>query len=92
MHKKINPKNLISLNINFSFSEVTEGALQIWRALPERIRQDPSLATFRQENERLHGGKCANTRKKEQKTQSQSKQPTNIALQCVYLEIKYISS
>ncbi|XP_037957755.1 P protein isoform X2 [Teleopsis dalmanni] len=36
--------------------EVTEGALQVWRALPERIRQDPSLASFRQEHERLHGG------------------------------------
>ncbi|KAM7353321.1 OCA2 melanosomal transmembrane protein hoepel1 isoform 2-T2 [Cochliomyia hominivorax] len=36
-------------------SEVTEGALQVWRALPERIRQDPSLASFRQEHERLHG-------------------------------------
>ncbi|XP_073825209.1 OCA2 melanosomal transmembrane protein hoepel1 isoform X3 [Musca autumnalis] len=35
--------------------EVTEGALQVWRALPERIRQDPSLASFRQEHERLHG-------------------------------------
>lgn len=37
-------------------SEVTEGALQVWRALPEKIRQDPSLASFRQEHERLHGG------------------------------------
>ncbi|KAH8297980.1 hypothetical protein KR018_003453 [Drosophila ironensis] len=36
-------------------SEVTEGALQVWRTLPERIRQDPSLASFRQEHERLHG-------------------------------------
>ncbi|KAH8374295.1 hypothetical protein KR200_005773 [Drosophila serrata] len=38
-----------------SKSEVTEGALQVWRTLPERIRQDPSLASFRQEHERLHG-------------------------------------
>ena len=38
-----------------SLSEVTEGALQIWRNLPEKIRQDPSLASFRQENERIHG-------------------------------------
>ncbi|XP_055682905.1 P protein isoform X2 [Lutzomyia longipalpis] len=37
-------------------NEVTEGALQVWRALPEKIRQDPSLASFRQEHERLHGG------------------------------------
>ncbi|XP_037927859.1 P protein-like [Teleopsis dalmanni] len=36
--------------------EVTEGALEIWRTLPERIRQDSSLALFRQEHERLHGG------------------------------------
>ncbi|ALC40049.1 hoe1 [Drosophila busckii] len=35
--------------------EVTEGALQVWRTLPERIRQDPSLASFQQEHERLHG-------------------------------------
>nr|XP_036213918.1 P protein isoform X1 [Bactrocera oleae] len=38
-----------------SDNEVTEGALQVWRALPERIRQDPSLASFRVEHERLHG-------------------------------------
>ncbi|KAG4073033.1 hypothetical protein HA402_009452 [Bradysia odoriphaga] len=36
-------------------SEVTEGALEVWRGLPEIIRQDPSLASFRQEHERLHG-------------------------------------
>ncbi|XP_026470190.1 P protein-like, partial [Ctenocephalides felis] len=33
--------------------EVTAGALEIWRTLPEKIRQDPSLASFRQEHERL---------------------------------------
>lgn len=39
-----------------SLSEVTEGSLQVWRALPEKIRQDPSLASFRQEHDRrLHG-------------------------------------
>lgn len=38
-----------------SLSEVTEGALQVWRALPETIRQDPSLASFRQEHERQIG-------------------------------------
>jgi Na+/H+ antiporter NhaD/arsenite permease-like protein len=36
-------------------NEVTEGSLQIWRTLPEKIRQDPSLASFRQEHERIHG-------------------------------------
>lgn len=47
-----------SIVSNYSFvslSEVTEGSLQVWRTLPEKIRQDPSLATFRQEHERLHG-------------------------------------
>lgn len=38
-----------------SLSEVTEGALEVWRGLPEIIRHDPSLASFRQEHERLHG-------------------------------------
>uniref|UniRef100_A0A1A9WKM9 Citrate transporter-like domain-containing protein n=1 Tax=Glossina brevipalpis TaxID=37001 RepID=A0A1A9WKM9_9MUSC len=49
----ITPAN--TLEFNFIGDEVTEGALQVWRALPERIRQDPSLASFRQEHERLHG-------------------------------------
>jgi hypothetical protein len=34
---------------------VTEGSIQVWKTLPEKIRQDPSLASFRQEHERLHG-------------------------------------
>lgn len=38
-------------------TEVTEGSLQVWRTLPEKIRQDPSLASFRQEHERLQGEK-----------------------------------
>ncbi|XP_055643954.1 P protein isoform X2 [Toxorhynchites rutilus septentrionalis] len=36
-------------------NQVTEASLEIWRALPAAIRQDPSLASFRQEHERLHG-------------------------------------
>lgn len=47
-----------SMVSNYSFvslSEVTEGSLQVWKSLPEKIRQDPSLASFRQEHERLHG-------------------------------------
>ena len=40
-----------------SASEVTEGALEVWRGLPEIIRQDPSLASFREQYGRLHGGK-----------------------------------
>lgn len=38
-----------------SCSEVTEGALEVWRGLPEIIRDDPSLASFRQQHEKLHG-------------------------------------
>lgn len=34
---------------------MTEASLEIWRTLPAAIRQDPSLASFRQEHERLHG-------------------------------------
>lgn len=36
-------------------SEVTPQAVEIWAALPDEIRQDPSLASFRQEHERIHG-------------------------------------
>ncbi|XP_058453914.1 P protein isoform X1 [Malaya genurostris] len=36
-------------------NQVTEASLEIWRTLPAAIRQDPSLASFRQEHERLHG-------------------------------------
>lgn len=55
---KHRPPQRPSIVSNYSFvslSEVTEGSLQVWRTLPEKIRQDPSLATFRQEHERLHG-------------------------------------
>lgn len=38
-------------------SEVTQGAVEVWANLPDEIRQDPSLASFRQEHERIHG-KC----------------------------------
>lgn len=50
-HKDLH-KSVYSL---VSLSEVTEGALEVWRGLPEIIRQDPSLASFRQEHERLRG-------------------------------------
>lgn len=39
---------------NVSVSEVTEDAVEVWRGLPEIIRQDPSLASFRQQHENLH--------------------------------------
>lgn len=38
-------------------SEVTQGAVEAWATLPHEIRQDPLLASFRQEHERIHG-KC----------------------------------
>lgn len=38
-----------------SASDVTEGAIEIWRGLPKVIRGDPSLASFRQQHEKLHG-------------------------------------
>lgn len=56
MKKKSPQRNRSTSNYSvISLSEVTEGSLQIWRALPEKIRQDPSLASFRQEHERIHG-------------------------------------
>uniref|UniRef100_A0A8D8HST2 P protein n=1 Tax=Culex pipiens TaxID=7175 RepID=A0A8D8HST2_CULPI len=39
-------------------SEVTEASLELWRALPPKIRQDPSMVSFQQvelEHARLHG-------------------------------------
>jgi len=56
--KKRSPQrpSIVSNYSVVSLSEVTEGSLQVWRTLPEKIRQDPSLASFRQEHERIHGG------------------------------------
>lgn len=61
--KNSNAKNYQSKSVQrrrslltlISPDEVTEGTLQIWRSLPSKIRQDPSLAPFQQENERIHG-------------------------------------
>ncbi|XP_062548616.1 P protein-like isoform X2 [Armigeres subalbatus] len=39
-------------------SEVTEASLELWRTLPTKIRQDPSMVSFQQvelEHSRLHG-------------------------------------
>lgn len=44
-----------SLLTLISPDDVTEGTLQVWRSLPPKIRQDPSLAPFQVENERVHG-------------------------------------
>ncbi len=34
---------------------VTEASLQVWRALPGEIRQDPSMINFQRETERWQG-------------------------------------
>lgn len=36
-----------------SLSDVTDESLEVWRALPAKIREDPSLASFRKRNERI---------------------------------------
>lgn len=35
--------------------DVTEESMRIWLGLPQKIRQDPSLASFQMEHDRLHG-------------------------------------
>ncbi|XP_029726961.1 P protein isoform X2 [Aedes albopictus] len=49
------PESDDSLHSQEMDPQVTEASLEIWRTLPAAIRQDPSLASFRQEHERLHG-------------------------------------
>ncbi|XP_055303075.1 P protein-like [Sitodiplosis mosellana] len=44
-----------SLLTLISPDDVTEGTLQVWRSLPSKIRQDPSLAPFQVEHERVNG-------------------------------------
>lgn len=41
-------------------NQITEQSLQVWRELPEQIRQDPSLASFQIENDRLNGSSTPN--------------------------------
>lgn len=36
-------------------SDVTTESLQVWAGLPQNIRQDPSMASFQMELDRLHG-------------------------------------
>lgn len=38
-----------------SEDDVNEATLKVWRTLPSKIRQDPSLAPFQLENERVSG-------------------------------------
>lgn len=36
-------------------SDVTEENLEVWRHLPPKIRQDPSMVSFQVQQEKLHG-------------------------------------
>lgn len=38
-----------------SDSEVTPGSIEVWSDLPEEIKNDPSLAPFRNQYEKRHG-------------------------------------
>lgn len=60
-HKNSNSSTQTGLRSNAStysilpISEVTQGALEVWAQLPDEIRQDPALASFQKEHERIHG-------------------------------------
>lgn len=49
------PRRKSSILALVSPDDVTEGTLQVWRTLPSKIRQDPSLLPFQVENERVNG-------------------------------------
>lgn len=55
LHKLKPLKKAVSTYSIVPSGEVTEGALEVWRALPEEIRYDPSLASFREQHLKLHG-------------------------------------
>lgn len=44
-----------SQNLVVPPGQVTKQSLEVWRALPTQIRHDPSMVSFRMEDERLHG-------------------------------------
>lgn len=55
---RINTANPIKRNSQATIvspEDVNEASLQVWRTLPTKIRQDPSLAPFQLENERVNG-------------------------------------
>lgn len=39
---------------------VTAASLEVWRGLPSKIRHDPSMVSFQQEDERWKGDKLIN--------------------------------
>lgn len=56
--KKKNPAHRPSIVSNYSvisLSDVTSESLEVWRGLPEEIRTDPSLESFRKKHEHLIG-------------------------------------
>lgn len=56
LKKKERQRPSIASNLStVSLSDVTEESLEVWRALPEKIRHDPSLASFRKKNEKVYG-------------------------------------
>lgn len=49
MEKRISQATIVSPE------DVNEASLLVWRTLPTKIRQDPSLAPFQLENDRVTG-------------------------------------
>jgi hypothetical protein len=45
-----------------SLSDVTDQSLEVWRGLPQEIRTDPSLASFRKKHEKLIGKSTRSSR------------------------------
>jgi hypothetical protein len=60
--KKSKGKRRKSIYNLIPLSEVTEASLEVWSKLPSKIRQDPSMVSFQQEHERLHGEYFVNLR------------------------------
>lgn len=48
-----------SIQSNFS-AHITEETLNVWKSLPDEVKFDPSLVSFKRKNEKLLGnnGKC----------------------------------
>lgn len=58
--KRKNAGQRPSIQSNYSvvsLSDVTEESLEVWRGLPEEIRADPALASFRKKHEKVLGTK-----------------------------------
>ncbi|KAL7044104.1 hypothetical protein ACKWTF_001784 [Chironomus riparius] len=58
--KKKSSAHRPSIQSNYSvvsLSDVTEESIEVWRGLPEEIRADPALASFRKKHEKILGSK-----------------------------------